>query len=284
MNALKLSRQNTLELLSIVESLPTLPDRFLKIQNIINDRNSGANDIAKIIQTDQATTIMVMKIASSPAFNPMNQTINTLSQAIARLGINETADIALSMSLLYGFAIPAGIAHVRAFWTHAYAVGLLSKHLIKKLPAHHDSPPPETMFLAGLLHDIGKAILGIRIDFAYFETPALQGYGEELYAAELETYGMSHGEVGEIIMTQWQLPDEIIKTASGCHNHGDYIGAKVCAIADTFAHDKLASYASIESVSAALTGGLFEMAEERLVEAGLLPPPVKEEEKEDVKS
>lgn len=276
-----ISRQHTLELLGIIEDLPTLPDRFLKIQHIVNDPNSSSADIAKIIQTDQSTAVMVMKVANSPSCNPMNKPISSLSQAIARLGTNETADIALSMSLLYGFAIPAGIATIRSFWTHAYAVGLLCKHLTTKLPKHMGAPDPETMFLAGLFHDIGKAILGIRIDLSYFESKEFRSFGESVIDAERAAFGMDHAEVGQLILTRWDMPEQIIKVVAGHYSGSDCIGAKICFIADSFANEELAECNSIEAAHIALSSGLFEKAEERLIEEGVLPKPEEEEEFED---
>lgn len=265
-----LLREHTLELVSLAEDLPTLPDRFLKIQHVLNDPNSGANEIAKIIQTDQATTVMVMKIANSPVYNPMNTTINKLSQAIARLGSNETADIALSMSLLYGFAIPAGISSIRCFWAHAYAVGLISKFLIDKLPDELDKPESETMFIAGLLHDIGRAILGIRVDLSYFEKEKFITDDNELIEAEESEFGTNHAEVGKIILEKWAMPDDIINIVAEHHSGQHSIGAQVCAIANRFANKHLKGYDNIEKVHAALNDGLAEQAEEELVIAGLI--------------
>ncbi|MDX8404122.1 MAG: HDOD domain-containing protein [Mariprofundaceae bacterium] len=271
-------REHTLELVCLVEDLPTLPDRFLKIEHVLNDPDSGASDIAEIIQTDQATTVMVMKIARSPIYNPMNSNINKLSQAIARLGINETADVALSMSLLYGFAIPAGIAKIRCFWAHAYAVGIISKLLINKLPDDLDKPESETMFLAGLLHDIGRAILGIRVDLSYFEKEALTSCGDELIKEEEKEFGTNHAEVGKIILEKWDMPEDIINIISEHHGETHSIGAQVCSIANCFANEHLKGYDSIEKVHCELNNGLAEKAEEELVKAGLIEP--KEEELE----
>jgi len=275
-----MSREQTLELLGITDDLPTLPDRFLKIQHVINDPNSSMSDIAKIIETDQATAVMVMKVANSPAYSTMGNSASTLSQAIARLGTTETANIALSMSLLYGFAIPAGIAIIRTFWTHAYAVGLLCKHLTEKLPEDTTLPNPETMFLAGLLHDIGKAILGTRIDLSYFERSEFRSFGTPLIDAETASFGINHAEVGQLVLSRWGMPDEVIQTVSGHYGETQHQGSLICHMADLFANEKLSDFSSIEGVHIALLNGLFDEAESMLVEKGLLPPPEADEQEE----
>ncbi len=280
MSTQNLSRNHTLELISITEELPTLPDRFMKIQHVLNDPHSNAGDVADVVRTDQATSVMIMKIANSPAYNPMNKPISQLPQAIARLGATETADIALSMSLLYGFAIPAGMGAIRSFWAHAYAVGLLSKHLVKKLPDPSVAADPETMFLAGLLHDIGRAILGIRVDLSYFERDEFDTSGEELIKAEESNYGVTHAEAGSAILAKWGMPDEIIEIVNEHHNQGSSVSAKICSISNIFANEHLRNHDNIETVHTELAGGLFEQAEKVLQKEGLIP--VKEESMDDL--
>jgi len=70
MNASGFDRNSTLELLRFSDDLPSLPDRFVKIQNVAQDPDSGAEDLAEVIRSDQATTAMILKFANSPAYNP----------------------------------------------------------------------------------------------------------------------------------------------------------------------------------------------------------------------
>jgi len=275
-------KAHTMELLSITEDIPTLPDRFLKIQQVINDPDSSSGDIGRIIQTDQATTVMVMKVANSPAFNPMNRTVKSLSQAITRLGTRETADISLSMSLLYGFAIPGGIAAIRAFWAHAYGVAVVSKHFTTLVQGDAKLPHQDTMFVAGLLHDIGKAILGIRVDLSYFEKPEFRVVGQSLIRLEKERYGMDHAEVGEVILRQWGMSNEIAEVVGRHHDDSRGSGTlatTICQLADRFAHQQLKSFNSIETVYTALSGGLLQKSEALLVKEGLISPPEEQEER-----
>jgi len=271
MSTQNLSRNHTLELIGITEELPTLPDRFMKIQHVLNDPHSNADDVADVVKTDQATSVMIMKIANSTAYNPMNTSISQLPQAIARLGATETANIALSMSLLYGFAIPAGMGAIRSFWAHAYAVGILCKHLVKKLPDPSLAPDPETMFLSGLLHDIGRAILGIRVDLSYFEKEQFDTCGQALIDAEQSNFGVTHAEAGSIMLAKWGMPDEIIEIVKSHHHQSDDIGSTICFIANAFANEHLKHHNNIETIHTELANGLFDKAELILQEKGLIP-------------
>jgi len=83
-------RESTLQLIGITKDIPSLPDRYARIQEVIDDPNSGAVDLARIVGTDQATSAMVIKFANSPIHNLMHQNIGSLPMAIARLGTRET--------------------------------------------------------------------------------------------------------------------------------------------------------------------------------------------------
>jgi len=266
MNPSIYDRESTLQLIGMVEDIPSLPDRYAAIQKVLDDPSAGASDLAEVIGTDQATTAMILKFANSPFYMPTNQRITTLAQAIARLGAREAGHIALTMSLLYGFAIPGGMAAIRAFWAHAFAVAMLAKHMARLLGMNADE-----LFTTGLLHDIGRAVLGIRVDMGYFEGPLAGMQGEALVAAEREAYGVDHAEAGEAILKLWNIP-EIIRAPIAAHHDKATtdIVARVLQLADAEAHLRLQPSADIESVP----GHLAEAPDRPrtiLVQAGLLP-------------
>ena len=115
------------------DDLPSLPDRFVKIQKVAQDPDSGADDLAAVIKSDQATSAMILKFANSTAYNPANTSIGELSKAIARLGSRETVHIATAMSLMYGMILPTGMANIRVFWAHAFAVAVACEHIAREI-------------------------------------------------------------------------------------------------------------------------------------------------------
>jgi len=243
-------RKSTLELLQFSEDLPSLPDRFVKIQNIAQDPNSDASDLAKVIRSDQATTAMILKFANSPAYNPSNTPISELSKAIARLGTNEAVHIATAMSLMYGMILPTGMANIRMFWAHAFAVGLAAEYLAKEFDPQQQHCSHESAFMAGLLHDIGRAALGMRVDFSYFERETGHLHEGSLMQAEVDHYGVSHAEAGMHLLRLWKFPDDLCQ-AVGDHHIADspLFLARVCYLANHFTNEHLPERTPFDDIS-----------------------------------
>ncbi len=258
-------RQTSLNILSMVDQMPTLPDRFMQIQAILDDADSTLADLTEIIKTDHATSATLLKAANSSYYNPLGAPVSNLAYAISRLGRKETGDIALSMSLLYGFAIPASIGVIRKLWINVYAVAQIGRFITLQLKLKELDP--ETMFMACLLHDIGRVILSIRIDMSYFEKPFSALEGQALISAEVEAYGIDHAEVGQIILKAWGIPPDIHEIVAAHHQASPTLLAiKICQFADTFAHQHLHTPLSIEDVQIKLQESLLEQAYESFCE------------------
>lgn len=258
-------RQTSLNILSIVDDAPTLPDRFVQIQAVLDDSDSSLGDLTEIIQTDHATSATILKAANSSYYNPLGAPVNNLAYAISRLGRQETGGIALSMSLLYGFAIPAGITLIRRLWCHAFAVAQIGRFITQQL--NLKGLEPETVFMACLLHDIGRVILSMRVDMSYFEKPFSALEGQALVTAEIEAYGIDHAEVGQVILKTWGIPSDIYDIVATHHQISPtLLTTKICKFADTFATQHLSTALSIEDVQSKLQENLLEQAYESFCE------------------
>ena len=259
------SRESSLALIRMVDELPSLPDRYARIREVIECPKSDAIDLAHIVATDQATTAMVLKFANSPAHNPLGNSITSLPIAIARLGTAETAHIAMTMSLIYGFAIPSGMLQIRAFWAHAFAVALLCKRMAALMDFDQD-----TLFTVGLLHDIGRAVLGIRVDMDYFESDLGGLHGEKLIRAEEAAFGLDHAEAGAELLRLWGLPTAICDIVAAHHGEQNTaIPVRIVQLANEEANRCISHNIMIDQVDEFLSR-TPERPRELLQEAGLI--------------
>ncbi len=242
-------RETTIDLLEFSQDLPSLPDRFVKIQEVIQDPHSDADDLAAIIRTDQATSVMVLKFANSPAYNPTHTSIADLQQAIARLGSRETANIASAMSLMYGMILPTGMSNIRSFWGHAFSVAIVCEHLSRTIDPNEQHNKHQTAYMAGLLHDIGRAVLGMRVDLAYFERATGHLHGQDLITTEAAYYGIDHAEAGMRLLRLWGFPDDLCQ-AIGEH-HADtpqHLLGKICHCADQYVRKYIPARTPFDSI------------------------------------
>ena len=137
--------------------LPVFPETALEVQSLLQDDNAPMDKIARVVNTDQALSSQLLRIANSAFFSGLNK-VGTIREAILRLGTQQVFNCLVVASQQNAYKASNGAigAHLQVLWKHAMGVSLGSKWLLEKI-GYRDLK--DTGFLAGLLHDIGKLLL-----------------------------------------------------------------------------------------------------------------------------
>jgi HD-like signal output (HDOD) protein len=92
---------------------------------------------------------------------------------------------------------------LKQFWRHSVATGVIGKILCNKLNVGRF----DSLYLAGLVHDVGKVVLDRFVHDVYKQIVDLT-YKENISILEAETriMGASHDTVGGWLMEKWRLP------------------------------------------------------------------------------
>lgn len=199
-----------------VGELVSLPEVVLRINEMVNDEHANAADIGRVISQDPGLATRLLKIANSPMYGSMRQ-IDSINRAVTILGTKQIRDIILSTTAAQVFeGIPNDVISVADFWHHSLYCALLAR----ALAAHSRKANAETLFTAGLLHDIGHLIMLNRIPQEELAAIMMTVQGEaskELNDAERELLGFDHTEVGAHLARQWHLPELIVECIAYHH-------------------------------------------------------------------
>jgi len=198
-----------------LNDLPTLPRTILKITELVNNPKTSARDLAKVITDDQVLTARLLKLVNS-SFYGFPQKISTVTAAIVLLGFDAIRNLLLTTSVfdLFSSKYKANKEMQEKFWDHSLGCAIGAKVIGGFLK----SEQVEELFVAGLLHDIGK-IVEMMILPQEFEQ-AVQKTQEvpiTIYQAEEEVLGFTHTEVGRLLAEKWNLPYKLTKIIA--HHH-----------------------------------------------------------------
>jgi putative nucleotidyltransferase with HDIG domain len=208
--------------------LPTLPVVAQRILTLTDDEETGTEQLAKIIATDQALTVRILSLANSAYYGHRRQ-ISTLGQAIVVIGWIMLKQVSLSVLISKAFGRGANRS---MFWRHSLMAANASAAAAKRSGAKD----PETAYVAGLLHDIGKLILDTSLPTEYAQ--ARRKVEQEkcsFVEAEQSVFQTDHVEVGAWMAERWQLPPELIEAIGSHHSPEKAIGPNAKLIAATYA-------------------------------------------------
>lgn len=198
---------STAEIQSLVDNacdLISLPEVTLRVNEIANDPNSSADDMAAVISQDPALVVRMLKVANSAYYGLSNE-VETISRAVAVLGTNKIRDLVLSSSASEAFdGIPNDLISMQDFWHHSLYCGLLAQILSKK----SKKTDSESIFIAGLLHDIGQLLMFNQMPEKSHEAILLLMEGSEeleTFEAERHAFGFDHMQVGAALIKSWKL-------------------------------------------------------------------------------
>jgi HD-like signal output (HDOD) protein len=202
---------NILGLVNNTIELPTMPEVLLKLNEVITNSDASAADVAKVVSKDPAVATNILRIVNS-AYYGLQVRVSSVSLAVSVMGFNMTKKVALKAAVFSAFGKRREkIQHFDplAFWRHAIYTGVTARTLAANAQAFTDVHP-EDIYIAGLLHDIGKIILMEKAAPRYLAMlrRAVQE-GRPETAVEAEDFGFTHADVGSVLAIKWSLPEDL---------------------------------------------------------------------------
>ncbi len=203
------------QIIKKIEALPPLPAAVQQLLRLTNDPDVSIHEVSHVISSDHAITSRILRVTNS-AFYGFSRQISTVSQAIMMMGLDEIRNLALGCAIL---GLSKRTAHplrevLDDFWRHTLAVATASRLIAYQANLHHR----EEIFVAGLLHDIGKAILMEHFHEAYSKILKLaKETPKPLRELEMDFFQLDHAEVGALICRHWKIPLSLSHVVE-CHH------------------------------------------------------------------
>ncbi len=204
-----------MEIVARIQKLPTIPGAVVRLSALAQSDKASAKDFEEIIKPDPSMTANLLRLANSPFFGLRRQ-VTSVRQAVTLLGVSRVCDIATSAALARTMpkTIPGYGIDARSFWIHCMAVAGISERLAVEVQV----TKPSLTFTAGLLHDVGKLVVGsYLLDEAKRVIHQLRSEESTLIEAERTSLGTDHAEIGAMICDLWDLPEAVGAAAKMHH-------------------------------------------------------------------
>jgi HD-like signal output (HDOD) protein len=193
--------------LMATQQLPSAPEVAQRMLVAVNKDDASIQDLAKLIARDQSLTARLLRLANS-SFFALRDGVRSIPQAVTLLGFARVRDIVLGLSVwstLKGND-PRGKEYRKQMWMHSAMVAAAAKMLAEKTGSDGANA-----FAAGLMHEVGKLVLGLRLGKTYWALlDEAQQKGIAAATIEQESFGTHHATVGGWMLQLWQLPPSLV--------------------------------------------------------------------------
>ena len=213
------------EIISTIKSVPAISATAVQVSRMLQDPEVKTKDLQRAIEYDPGLAANVLRLANSAYFGGPYE-VKSIRQGIVRLGVNCIYHMVMASAVspvaqrpVRGYALSVG-----QLWEHSVSVAVGTEAYAEKLK----KKPPEYAFTAGLLHDIGKIVLGtfVEVDAKPIMELALED-GLSFEVAEQKVLGIDHAEVGALLLEGWNLPREIVDVVRWHHQPDEFPGGKL---------------------------------------------------------
>lgn len=198
------------------DDLPSLPEIYIRVSELLEDDYASVHDIGEAVQTDASLTTKILKVVNSAYFGLPNK-VSSIAQSVSLLGRKQLKQI-LTGSVLVQLFSDALIENfsMSEFWSHSIKTAIISRHLALQSASIIDH---DAFFTAGLLHDIGRLLIAKAIPELLVEINFLvEDEGMDIIQAEQQVLGYSHADAGQVMLRKWGLPSLLSQCAAKHHD------------------------------------------------------------------
>jgi HD-like signal output (HDOD) protein len=198
-------------LIKETEHLFSLPDVAMRVNQLIEDPATRPADLAEVIMYDAGLAARLLRVVNS-AYYARSRPVETVTQAISLIGFRALRDLIIATFAVERFrGLPPERVNMERFWFHGVATGIAARELAKRRGLREG----ERLFLAGLLHSIGKLIFFSQRAEDYAEVLRLvDERGLNVVSAEEQVFGFNFADLGAELLHSWRFPESIWKAVA----------------------------------------------------------------------
>lgn len=199
-------------------SVPTLPQVAMKIVEKMGDENASMREFGEVIQTDQALTGRLLRMANS-AYFAQRKPVTTIDRAMVLMGIDRLKALALGFHLSKAAATDAGELSFKTLWTQSLFRGWLALRLAERF----DKSISGEAFIIGLMSDAGLPMMPKLLGDRFIEQYDPDQTPMARYRSEFTTLPYTHVDVSAVLCRLWKLPELLSDPIGKHHEHVDSI-------------------------------------------------------------
>jgi len=194
-----------------IEAIPPLPMVARQVMELLQDEEAPIGKIAELVEKDISLASRILTIANSPFYGTLSK-VSSIDHALVLLGLKEVRAVLLAISVHHFFsgqsdASKASDQEKHHLWRHA----IVCSQTAKMLANHYKAQGADAIFLAALLHDVGKVVMQCFLPSLYRRiTTEVKGKIHSFSKAERNIIGATHYQVAAKLLQQWQFPGRII--------------------------------------------------------------------------
>ncbi|MCP4581274.1 MAG: HDOD domain-containing protein [candidate division Zixibacteria bacterium] len=205
---------STLEkILSTVDELPASPAIVNSVMGLTSDLDSTIEEVSRVLSSDQSLTAKVLRLSNSPYYG-RTQEVTNLEEAVLLLGFSTVRSMVVATSARGLFNMENKDGWEAKLYRHSISTAIASR----QIAGHIKHPAKDQIFIAALLHDIGKLVLMQKIASRYREVvEQVESRSASFFDTENGILGFTHCDVASILLKKWLFPSSLIEAINEHH-------------------------------------------------------------------
>ncbi len=235
----KIGNENIQKIISRIDRLPSLPELYLEIEELLKKENFSLNTLSAIIEKDIAMTASILKLVNS-AFFGIPRKVSSMHEAVSYLGVTLIKTLVLNHSL---FSVNASDdlspQFIKQLWEHSNETARFALCIAQN--CFTEQAVIDEITLAASVHDIGMLILANNLPDTFREL-LRQSSASTRPLPEIEQQIMqaTHAGIGAYLANLWSFPPVVVELILGHHDATiNYKPLYVLHLADVNAQQRL---------------------------------------------
>jgi putative nucleotidyltransferase with HDIG domain len=195
--------------------LPSLGTIEAALKELLSADQRYTSQIAEIIRRDPSLTARILHLVNSVYYG-LSSPMRTIEEAVFFLGVRQVRQLAMMTPVVEELQKMADNRRLqwKQFWRHCIATAMMTYEIIDQVQPCEG----ETAYLAGLLHDVGKIVMGAVFPEHFDEIYDRRAREpRELVLRERQVLGVDHCELGALYLGRQRVPDMFVEVARFHH-------------------------------------------------------------------